>query len=110
MYRANPGEVNLGKLSDVDDVVRDVLHHGLSPLEGSARLDKRKIGQGHGTVANVLSFGVISAASALLLGGGIEELGIASVIGLITGLLSVIAHRSKGLDVSLQLSQHFLQR
>ncbi len=96
MIRVNPGEVNLGKLSDVDDVVRDVLHHGLSPREGSARLDKISIAEvRYGTVANVLSFGVISAASALLLGGGIEELGIASVIGLITGLLSVIAHRSK---------------
>ena len=96
MIRVNPGEVNLGKLSDVDDVVRDVLHHGLSPRDGSARLDKINIAEvRYGTVANVLSFGVISAASALLLGGGIEELAIASVIGLITGLLSLIAHRSK---------------
>ncbi len=96
MLRVNPGEVNLGKLSDVDDVVRDVLHGGLSPREGSERLDRVTITElRYGTAANVLSFGVISAASALLLGGGIEELCIASVIGLITGLLSLIAHRSK---------------
>jgi uncharacterized membrane protein YjjP (DUF1212 family) len=96
MIRVNPGEVNLGRLSDVDDVVRGVLHGGLSLREGSERLDRIPLTEvRYGTVANVLSFGVISAASALLLGGGIEELGIASVIGLIIGMLSLIAHKSK---------------
>jgi len=96
MLRVNPGEVNLGKLSDVDDVVRNVLHSGTSPREGSERLDRIREAQWrYGNVANVLSFGVISGASSLLLGGGAKELGVSSLIGLTNGLLSLVAQRSK---------------
>ena len=94
MMRVNPGEVNLGKLSDVDDVVRDVLHGPVTPKEGSARLDIiRDAKWRYGNAANVISFGIISGASSLLLGGGEKELVVSIFIGLINGLLSLVAQR-----------------
>src|SRR5678815_1127255 len=96
MLRVSPGEVNLGKLSDVDDVVRDVLHGRITPSAGSAKLDViRDAKWRYSSAANVLSFGVISGASSLLLGGGEKELVVSIFIGLINGLLSLVAQRSK---------------
>src|SRR4029077_3944116 len=64
--------------------------------EGSERLDRIREAQWrYGNVANVLSFGVISGASSLLLGGGAKELGVSILIGVTNGLLSLVAQRSK---------------
>ncbi len=40
LIRVQPGELNLGRLSALDDVVQAVLDGTQTPQEGSARIDK----------------------------------------------------------------------
>lgn len=98
LIRVEPGEINLGKLADLDQVMRRVLHSKLSPAEGSAAIDEiLSAPPKYGRILTVFSFGVLSAATSRFLGGGIKEMLAAAFIGLVTGLFSLAAERSRPL-------------
>jgi uncharacterized membrane protein YjjP (DUF1212 family) len=64
LIRVNPGEVDLGKLADLDAVAVRVLRNNQSPVEGSRQIDeiiaaKPRYGGGLTTLA----FGLASAAA-----------------------------------------------
>lgn len=89
LIRVEPGEVDLGKLADLDQVVIKVLRGTLSPGEGSTRIDTILVSPPrYGALLNISSFGLISAAGAVFLGGSLKELAASGVIGLAIGLLS----------------------
>src|SRR6185436_2799356 len=75
LIRVNPGEVDLGKLADLDAVAVRVLRNNQSPVEGSRQIDeiiaaKPRYGGGLTTLA----FGLASAAASRFLGGGLKEI------------------------------------
>jgi uncharacterized membrane protein YjjP (DUF1212 family) len=92
LIRAEPGSLNLGKIVDLDEVLTEVLYHRLSPAGGSLRIDKitaRK--PTYGAALNTFACGLASAAMSRFLGGGGKEMIIAAGIGLMIGLLYVLA-------------------
>ena len=94
LMRVYTGDVDLGKLARLDAVSRDVEHGRLAALEGSARIDAIMAApQDAGRVLRVLAYGIASAAICRILGGGFNELAVAGVAGLLTGLISLATKR-----------------
>jgi uncharacterized membrane protein YjjP (DUF1212 family) len=98
LLRVEPGEVDLGKLADLDGVLEGVANGELGAAEALDRL--QAIGAApapYGRLLRTLSFGLASGGAALFLGGGLRELWIGSGIGLLTGLLALAASRFRRL-------------
>lgn len=94
LIRAEPGNLNLGKIVELDEVLTEVLYHQCSTTEGSRRIDEivaRK--SGYGALMNTIACGLASVASSQFLGGGLKEMAIAAVIGLLIGLLYLLADK-----------------
>ncbi len=98
LMRVTPGEVNLGKLAELDDVTNGVLRDALDPAEGSKRID-RILAEPHryGALLTTIAFGLSSAAASRFLGGGLKEIAASALIGLIIGLLSLVAEKYQSL-------------
>ncbi|HEX9166046.1 MAG TPA: threonine/serine exporter family protein, partial [Gemmatimonadales bacterium] len=98
LIRTSPSGTNLGKLSRVDGIARQVLRGGLTPAEGMARLD---------AIENepplmhpwfrVLGSALASACAGRFVGGGLREMGVAAAAGTALGLLSILAARREAL-------------
>lgn len=90
LIRIEPGDQDLGKLAQVDRVILDVLAKRLTPAEGSNRVEAIvALPPRYGHLVTTLAFGIASAAAARFLGGGLVEIGMGGVVGLVTGLLAV---------------------
>jgi uncharacterized membrane protein YjjP (DUF1212 family) len=99
LLRVSPGSVSLSQLTQLDRVAADVLGGRISPDAGLERLDEIEAAPPpFGDVVTVLAFALSSAAVARFLGGGWREIGIAAVIGLITGVLALVAARWQALS------------
>jgi uncharacterized membrane protein YjjP (DUF1212 family) len=97
MIRVEPGDSDLGKLARVDQVTRDVLGGQLTPAEGNAEIAAiESTPAPYGTLLTTVAFGVASGSAARFLGGGAWEVGTGLVIGLVTGLLAIVASRHAG--------------
>lgn len=95
MIRVEPGEVDLGKLAELDVLTTDFVHQRVTVEEASDRLDTILSAPApYGSALTVAAFAVASAAAAYLLGGGPREAFVGFVISTITGLVSVRAGRS----------------
>ena len=94
LIRVQPGDVNLGRLSALHDVVKGVLGGTLSPLEGSARIDrvltKRPTYQWWLRVAG---YAIVSAAGCRFLGGDWDDVAVGAGIGLLIGLIAMFFRR-----------------
>jgi uncharacterized membrane protein YjjP (DUF1212 family) len=98
LIRVEPGDVDLGKSADVEEIIREVLEGRATPAQGSADLERvHSAPQRYGAFATVLAFGVSSSAASRFLGGGLREALVAGVIGLAIGLLGIVAGRLRGL-------------
>ncbi len=94
LIRVDPGDVDLGKTADVEDVIRRVLAGQLTPSEGTAQLEAvRAAPPRYGPLVTVLAFGFSSSAASRFLGGGLREILVAGVVGLLIGGLGVLAAR-----------------
>jgi uncharacterized membrane protein YjjP (DUF1212 family) len=94
LLRVDPGEVNLGKLAQLERLSADVALGRVSPAEGSAaiaRIAAEPPAYGEGLVT--LAHGVLSGAVCQFLGGGWREIGVAALLGLGLGLCSAQAAR-----------------
>src|SRR5215510_1541471 len=90
LMRVTPGEVNLGKIAELDDVTTGVLRDALDPAEGSKRVDGI-LAEPHryGAALTTVAFSLASAAASRFLGGGVKEIASSALIGLVIGLLSL---------------------
>lgn len=89
LLRVEPGDVDLGKLAALDRTILAVARGEMSPAAGSRRVDQIVAAPPrYGPVATVLAFGLASAAACRFLGGGLREIGVAAVIGVIIGLMA----------------------
>ncbi len=92
LLRVEPGSISLVHLTRLDKVVGDVLGGTLSPEAGLARIDEIEASPPpYGNALMVTAFVLTSGAVARFLSGGLREIGVGAVIGLVTGLLAVLA-------------------
>ncbi|HKQ74655.1 MAG TPA: threonine/serine exporter family protein [Blastocatellia bacterium] len=94
LMRVTPGEVNLGKLAELDDVTTGVLRGAIGPAEGSEQID-HILAEPHryGLALTTIAFGLASAAASRFLGGGLKEIAASALIGLMIGLMSMLAEK-----------------
>lgn len=98
LLRVEPGESNLGKLARVDQLTRDVLNGRLTPAEGVAQFEiLERAAPLYGPLMTTLAFGLASGSAARFLGGGWRESLTGLVIGLVIGLLALMASRRPSL-------------
>jgi len=98
MARVEESEIHLGKLSRVHDVIESLARGTLSPVSAIRRI--REIMDGpaeYGLMTRVIAPGLFSAAVAILFGGGVVELAVATLLGLVTGVLGLVMSRSVNL-------------
>ena len=98
LLRVEPGSVSLNHLTRLDKVLVDVVGGTMSPEAGLARIDEIEASPPpYGSVLLVTAFALTSGAVARFLGGGLREIGVGVVIGVVTGLLALLATRVKPL-------------
>jgi len=94
LIRVQPGELNLGRLSALDEVAQHVVAGTLSPGEGSARiasiLTKKPT---YPWWLRVAGYGIVSAAGCQFLGGGRTDVEVGMAVGLLIGLLALLFRR-----------------
>ncbi|BCS36043.1 hypothetical protein TBR22_A52800 [Luteitalea sp. TBR-22] len=94
LIRVYPGDVDLGKLARLDAVTRDVEAGRVRVQEGSAAIEAiMALPRTALPLLRVAGYGVASAASCRILGGGLNEVAVAGVAGLLTGAISLASKR-----------------
>tara|TARA_R110002073_G_scaffold104622_4_gene236384 strand:- start:10516 stop:11694 length:1179 start_codon:yes stop_codon:yes gene_type:complete len=96
LSRIIPGEVNLGKLRQFDELFNAVLEGRLAPMAAVRKI--KEIVHEPDTVpgrVDVLCIMVIAACASVFLGGGINELISASIIGGVIGMLGHVAAKNR---------------
>lgn len=98
LLRVTPGEVNLGKLAELDRVTINVLRGVRDAAQGSGQVE-RILAEPlpYGRWLRVTAFGIASACSSRFLGGGMIEVFVSALIGLLIGLLSMAIERYQSL-------------
>lgn len=92
--RVEPGAMDLRTLADLEDVADAVASGALPPDEGGRRVDAAMAAPGpYGPLLTTACFAVTSAAAARFFGGGLHEIAAAGGVGLVIGLLSLLAGR-----------------
>jgi uncharacterized membrane protein YjjP (DUF1212 family) len=98
LARVQPGEVNLERMSDLDELLGRLAAGEVAPREVARRL--RLLADGgarYGAALTTASFALASGAAAQFLGGGLREVVAATAVGLLTGGLATAAARAPAL-------------
>jgi uncharacterized membrane protein YjjP (DUF1212 family) len=91
MLRTEPGEVNLGKLAELDRLGLDVAMGRCTPAQGSVEIDRIAAAPSpYGPALTTVAFGLVSGAACQFLGGGGREVLAASVLGVGLGFLALL--------------------
>ncbi len=91
LIRVEPGDVDLGKLAELGDITERVLGGALTPALGSVSIDAivAAMPSRANRLLETVAYGVVSATTCRILGGGYQEMAMSCAIGLITGGLAV---------------------
>jgi uncharacterized membrane protein YjjP (DUF1212 family) len=96
IIRVEQTELDLGRMSDVSAVGRDVLSRAMTIQEGSRRLDEiLDAPPRYGPLVTTLAFAVTSGVAGRFFGAGIREVLLSLITGLAVGLLSLLIPRSQ---------------
>jgi uncharacterized membrane protein YjjP (DUF1212 family) len=96
LVRVEPGEVDLGRLAALDEICDRVLDGLVTPAEGSRAIEAIvDHPSAYHPYVRTLAYGLASAASCRVLGGGSTEMLLSSGVGLLIGVLSVLTSRSQ---------------
>jgi uncharacterized membrane protein YjjP (DUF1212 family) len=94
LIRVQPGELNLGRLSALHDVVRAGLSGTISPQEGSTRIDRILTKKPtYPWWLRVFGYGIVSAAGCRFLGGAYDDVLVSASVGLVIGLMALAFKR-----------------
>jgi uncharacterized membrane protein YjjP (DUF1212 family) len=108
LLRVEPGEVDLGKLAALDDVIRGVLAGRVTPLEGVDRIDRIVTApMRYGRALRTVAYAVSSAAACRILGGGLASVAVAAVVGFTIGLLALLVKLAPGAQRIFELGAAF---
>jgi uncharacterized membrane protein YjjP (DUF1212 family) len=98
IQRSPSGDVNLAKLSDLQETTDALIEGHISAPEARDRVREILAAPDHwGAPLTVLCFGLGSAPAAMFFGGGWREMALTAVLGSLVGLLAVLLGRSAGL-------------
>jgi uncharacterized membrane protein YjjP (DUF1212 family) len=107
--RIPPGDTNLSMLQEVDTVAMDVCNGGLEIEEAIAKLKLLENPQSlYSCTAIILAYGLTSSALSVLLGGGINEVTISLLMGIILGLLSLLRSKNDKMSDIFEFTASFL--
>ena len=109
LIRVQPGELNLGRLSALDEIAQQVVAGTLSPGDGSARiahiLTKKPT---YPWWLRVAGYSIVSAAGCQFLGGGRTDVAVGMAVGLLIGLLALLFRRLTITTHVFELTASFL--
>lgn len=109
VLRVEPGEVNLRRLSETDDIAERVFHGQLDVAQGLKLLQNLRSGLSRkAEVLQVLCFAIASTTVSVLLGGAMGDVLTATCFGLIIGLLGTLAGRIESFAASFELVAAFI--
>jgi uncharacterized membrane protein YjjP (DUF1212 family) len=95
VVRVQPGGTDLEKLSALYELVGRVERKELTPADAAARLQTILARPPrYGALATALAYGLVSATSATLLGGGGYDIPFAALLGLLVGALEGLSSRA----------------
>ncbi len=95
--RSLPGDVELERLSDLQETTDALVGGRLGAAEAAARVRSIQAAPPRwGTATTVLCFGLGSAPAAQFFGGGWRELALTGILGLLVGLAVVLLSRRTG--------------
>ena len=95
LMRVDGGELDMGKLAQIDALANDVAAHRIAPADGVVRLDAIIAGPPQfGRTLSTVTHGLTSGALAVFFGGGLADVVVAGAIGLLLGLLAQLISRS----------------
>lgn len=98
LLRVSPGEVNLGKLAELDEVTIGVLRGVHDSAEGSRLIDRiLSEPPEYGPWLRTIAFGLASAGASRFLGGGWKEVLFSALIGWTIGIMARLFARSTAL-------------
>jgi uncharacterized membrane protein YjjP (DUF1212 family) len=96
LLRLAPAGPNIGRLSKLDRVVNDVLNGAISTPEALQRVEVIEAEPSpYSALVTILAFGLGSAGIARFLGGGVTEIAVGGLLGIITGTLESWAERGR---------------
>lgn len=99
LLRLAPAGPNIGRLSQLDRVVSEVLDAKITTAEALQRVERIETAPSpFGVLTTILAFGLGSAGIARFLGGGVKEIVVGAMLGLITGSLDAAAQRRPSLE------------
>jgi uncharacterized membrane protein YjjP (DUF1212 family) len=94
LIRVQPGELNLGRLSALDDVVQGVLSGTLTPEAGSAAIDRILTKKPtYPWWLRVFGYAIVSGAGCRFLGGGYDDVVVSAAVGLLIGFIALAFKR-----------------
>lgn len=109
LLRVQPESPNLSRLAGIKEVLDRVLDGTLAPAEGARQLRAvAESGSPYSPVLTTLAFTVSSGSSAAFFGGGAPEVVLASALGLLTGLVALVAERIPTLEKVFTTTASFL--
>ncbi len=95
LLRAEPSQVDLGRLVEIDELLEDVEDRHIDLATGLARLEELAASkQRHGSILTGLAFGVSGAGAAVFLGGQVWEVIASFAIGLFVFVAGGVLGRS----------------
>jgi uncharacterized membrane protein YjjP (DUF1212 family) len=96
--RVEPGAVELGRLARLDAIGADVAEGRMTPRDGNDALDAVATAPApYGALLTTAAFALTSAAAARFFGGGLREIAVSAVIGLVIGALAALTAHAPGL-------------
>lgn len=109
LLRVHPESPNLSRLAGIKHVLDRVLAGTLAPAEGAHLLRTlAESGSPYSPALTTAAFAVSSGSSAAFFGGGYREIVLASALGLLTGLVALVAGRIPTLEKVFSTVASFL--
>lgn len=96
LIRANSGEVNLERLALLDELADEIIRGRCSIEDGSTKIDEiESLPIRFKAPATTLGMALATGIAARIFGGGWREIVVASIIGIVIGLLGPVFARSE---------------
>lgn len=109
LLRVEPSDVNLERLTRVDEIASGVASEAISLEEGAARLRALgDVGDRYPAALSAICFGVAAASAARFFGGSWNDLAASMVAGTIVGALAIVASRHRHLSRIIELTAGFV--
>lgn len=94
LLRVEPGEVNLEKLSRLDQILSRVVRGELAPSAAATEVDAIVDAEArYGNLLSIFAFAFASGSTARFFGGGLGDVAAAAAIGFVIGILAIVMGR-----------------